>query len=68
MSNQTNDTDTPKQQGESSATATTKETKLARIANEAARRAVERQQRYDKEHNIFTKESLFCALSGSHRS
>jgi hypothetical protein len=55
MSNQANNPDTPKQQDESSAYKTTKETKLDRIAHEAASRAVKRQQRYDKEHTIFTK-------------
>jgi len=33
---------------------TSKDTELDRIANEAAGRAAKRQQRYDKEHNIFT--------------
>jgi hypothetical protein len=34
---------------------TTKETNLGRLANEASSRAAKRQQRYDQEHNIFTK-------------
>jgi hypothetical protein len=34
---------------------TSKETNLGRLANEAARRAAKRQQRYDQEHGIFTK-------------
>jgi hypothetical protein len=55
MSSRANNPDTPKQQDESSAYKTTKETKLDRIAHEAASRAVKRQQRDDKEHNIFTK-------------
>jgi hypothetical protein len=34
---------------------TNKETKLGRLADEAASRAAKRQQRYDQEHDIFTK-------------
>jgi hypothetical protein len=34
---------------------TSKETKLDRLANEAASRAAKREQRYDQEHGIFTK-------------
>jgi hypothetical protein len=34
---------------------TSKETKLGRLAHEAASRAAKRQQRYDQEHGIFTK-------------
>jgi hypothetical protein len=54
MPSQTNSPATPKEQDNSSASKTAKETKVDRIANEAARRAVKRQQRYDQEHNIFT--------------
>jgi hypothetical protein len=32
-----------------------KDTRLNRIASQAARRAVLRQQSYDRQHNIFTK-------------
>ena len=55
MSDQTSNPNTPKQQDDSSASIIKKETKLDRLANEAARRGVKRQQRYDREHNIFTK-------------
>ncbi|HEY4049262.1 MAG TPA: hypothetical protein VGM27_20570 [Acidobacteriaceae bacterium] len=55
MSNEINNPDTADQQADSGAPKTTKETKVDRIANEVASRAVKRQQRYDKEHNIFTK-------------
>ena len=60
MLNQTDNPYMPKQQGDSSAptiakATKVKKTKLDRIANQAARRAVERQQRYDQQHNIFTK-------------
>jgi hypothetical protein len=34
---------------------TNKETKLGRLADEAAGRAAKREQRYDQEHDIFTK-------------
>ena len=60
MPNQTGSPYTPRQEDDSSAPTTAKvtkakETKLDRMANQAARRAVERQQRYDQQHNIFTK-------------
>jgi hypothetical protein len=53
MPNQTNSPETPTQQD--SNVTTNKETKLGRLANEAASRAAKRQQRYDQEHDIFTK-------------
>jgi hypothetical protein len=53
MPSQTNSPETPTQQD--SHVTTSKETKLNRLANEAARRAAKRQQRYDQEHNIFVK-------------
>ena len=53
MPSQTKSPETPIQQ-DSPVTAR-KETKLDRIANEAASRAAKRQQRYDREHDIFTK-------------
>ncbi len=55
MSIQNETQDTLTQQHDSATAETPKETKLDRIANEAAGRAVKRQQRYDREHNIFTK-------------
>jgi hypothetical protein len=53
MPKETNSPDTPSQQD--SRVTTGKETTLDRIANEAANRASRREQRYDEEHNIFTK-------------
>jgi hypothetical protein len=53
MPTQTKSPETPGQQD--SPVTTSKETKLDRLANEAASRAVEREQRYDQEHDIFTK-------------
>jgi hypothetical protein len=52
-----NQTDTPDilRQDNSDAATTGKKAELDRIANEAASRAGKRQQRYDQEHNIFTK-------------
>lgn len=55
MPSQANGPDTPGQQENVSTPATAKETKIGRLADEAASRAVKRQQRYDREHNIFTK-------------
>lgn len=52
MLNETNNQDTQKTQDDSR---TSNERELSRIANEAAGRASRRQQRYDREHNIFTK-------------
>jgi hypothetical protein len=54
MPNQTDTPDIPRQDNSDAAT-TGKATERDRIANEAARRARKRQQRYDQEHNIFTK-------------
>ena len=53
MPSQTKTPETPTQ--EDSPVTTGKETKLDRLANETATRAVKRQQRYDQENNIFTK-------------
>jgi hypothetical protein len=60
MSNQTDNPDKATQQVDSTVSKTDQETKvkdtrLNRIANQAARRAVLRQQSYDRQHNIFTK-------------
>lgn len=54
MPNQTDSPDTTSQQNEVPAI-TSEQAKLERIANEAARRAAKRQQRYDQAHDIFTK-------------
>ncbi len=55
MSSQTNSQDTPRQKDDSNTAKSAKETKLDRLANEAAWRAVKRQLRYDQGHNIFIK-------------
>jgi hypothetical protein len=55
MRTQTDSQDTPREQDNPSASKTDRETNLDRIANQAANRAGKRQQRYDQEHNIFTK-------------
>jgi hypothetical protein len=53
MTSQTKSPETPIEQD--FLVTTNKETKLGRLANEAASRAAKRQQRYDQEHDIFTK-------------
>jgi hypothetical protein len=53
MPSQTKSPETPIQQD--FLVTTSKETKLDRLANEAASRAAKREQRYDQEHDIFTK-------------
>jgi hypothetical protein len=52
MPNETNSPEAPSQPD--SPDTTSKETNLDRLANEAARRAIKREQGYDREHNIFT--------------
>lgn len=53
MPSQTKSPETPRQQD--FPVTTNKETNLDRLANEAASRAAKREQRYDQEHDIFTK-------------
>ena len=53
MPEQTKCRETPTQQD--LPVTTSNETKLGRLANEAASRAAKREQRYDQEHDIFTK-------------
>jgi hypothetical protein len=53
MLRQTKSPETPIQQD--SHVTTSKETRLSRLANEAASRAAKREQRYDQEHDIFAK-------------
>jgi hypothetical protein len=53
MPSQTKSSETPIQQD--LPITTRKESKLGRLANEAASRAAKREQRYDQEHDIFTK-------------
>jgi len=55
MSSQTNSPNIPSQQDDSNPTTLEEEKKLDRIANDVASRAAKRQQRYDQEHDIFTK-------------
>ena len=55
MPNETNTSDTPRQQDDSNTVETPEQTKLDSIANSVATRAVRRQQRYDQDHNIFSK-------------
>jgi hypothetical protein len=52
MPSQTKNPETPSQ--EDSPVSTSKETKLGRLASQAASRAKKREQRYDQEHEIFT--------------
>ena len=54
MANQIDTPDIARQDNSDAAT-TSKEAERDRIANDAARRARKRQQRYDQENNIFTK-------------
>jgi hypothetical protein len=53
MPSQTKSPETPIQQD--LPVTTSKETKLGRLANEAASRAAKREQRYDQAHDIFAK-------------
>jgi hypothetical protein len=53
MPEQSDTTYTPRED-ESAVPATDEQAKLDRVANEAAKRAVKREQRYDRDHNIFT--------------
>jgi hypothetical protein len=53
MPSQTKSPETPRRQD--LPVTTNKETNLDRLANEAASRAAKREQRYDQEHDIFTK-------------
>jgi hypothetical protein len=46
---------TPRQQDDFSASETTHQKTLDRIADEAAQRAARTEQRYDQDHDIFTK-------------
>jgi hypothetical protein len=55
MTNETNNTDTQEQHDDFRASITAERQRISRIADEAARRGRERQQRYDAEQNIFTK-------------
>jgi hypothetical protein len=54
MPNHTDTADMPGQDSSGAAT-TASETRLDRIANDAASQAAKTEQRYDMEHDIFTK-------------
>ena len=55
MLNEPETSDSPKLQDDSTDAQKVLQEKLSRIANKAARRAGNREQRYDGEHGIFTK-------------
>jgi hypothetical protein len=55
MTSDVNSPDTQTQQDDSSATTSVERKRISRIADEAAGRARDRQQRYDEGHTIFTK-------------
>ena len=55
MCSQTSDPDQSKQKDDSGDSKTVEEKELDRIADEAAERAEKTEQRYDSEHDIFTK-------------
>lgn len=55
MSSETNQPKPMKQEDASNDSRTIEEKELDRIADEAAQRAEKREQRYDSEHDIFTK-------------
>lgn len=50
-----NNPDTQKQQEDANTPRTAEQIRISRIANKFAKRAKERQLRYDDGHNIFTK-------------
>ena len=55
MTRENNSPDTREQQDDSNAPETAEKKRISRLANESAKRAKERQLRYDEGHNIFTK-------------
>jgi hypothetical protein len=55
MLNEPDNSDSPKLEDDSTDAQKALQEKLSRIANKAAKRAGNRQQRYDGEHGIFTK-------------
>ena len=55
MGSETNQPEPIKQQDASNDSRTIEEKELDRIADEAAKRAEKREQRYDSDHDIFTK-------------
>jgi hypothetical protein len=55
MTSENNSPDTQKQQDDSTLPETAERKRISRLATEFAKRAKERQLRYDEGHNIFTK-------------
>jgi hypothetical protein len=55
MTSENNSPDSQNQQDDSNAPETAERQRISRLANELAKRAKERQLRYDEGHNIFTK-------------
>jgi len=55
MTNQTDNADVPRQEEDLSNSKAAEQAKMDRIANELAERAIKVEQRYDREHGIFTK-------------
>jgi hypothetical protein len=55
MISENNSPDTEKQQHDSNAPEPAERKRISRLANEFAKRAKERQLRYDEGHDIFTK-------------
>jgi hypothetical protein len=55
MTTENNVPDTQKQQDNSNVPDTAERQRISRLANDLAKRAKERQLRYDNGHNIFTK-------------
>jgi hypothetical protein len=55
MHSETNQSDESRQQDSPIDSTTVEQEKLDRLANEWAERAEKREQRYDRDHHIFTK-------------
>jgi hypothetical protein len=55
MTSENNSPDTQKEQEDTNASETAEKQRISRLANDFAKRAKERQLRYDQGHNIFTK-------------
>ncbi len=55
LTNKNNNPDTLKQQDDTNAPRTAEQKRISSLANKFAKRAKERQLRYDDGHNIFTK-------------
>ncbi|QNI33403.1 hypothetical protein H7849_05475 [Alloacidobacterium dinghuense] len=55
MTTENNDPDAQKKHDDSNSPKTAEGKRISRLANEFAKRAKERQLRYDEGHNIFTK-------------